>query len=151
MAPVKGNSFHNLKTMSRSAIILVSKYRFFGGSDYKYRNVDFRRHGKMVAKILEYQTCAMDIDLSLPIHTKSTPKIQTVPYSYSYDDQLGKRAFPVTAPGVWNELPITLKTSVTIAIFRKIQESHNHLAVCSINLSPSVRKSTFSCPTYTAP
>ena len=32
---------------------------------------------------------------------------------------LGKRAFPVVAPRVWNELPITLKTSETIAIFRK--------------------------------
>ena len=27
----------------------------------------------------------------------------------------------------------------------------NRLAVCSIHLSPSVRKSTFSCPIYTAP
>ena len=32
---------------------------------------------------------------------------------------LGKRAFSVAAPRVWNELPITLKTSETIAIFRK--------------------------------
>ena len=32
---------------------------------------------------------------------------------------LGKHAFSVAAPGVWNELPITLKTSETIAIFRK--------------------------------
>ena len=33
--------------------------------------------------------------------------------------KLGKRAFSVAAPRVWNELPITLKTSETIAIFRK--------------------------------
>ena len=32
---------------------------------------------------------------------------------------LGKHAFSVAAPRVWNELPITLKTSETIAIFRK--------------------------------
>ena len=32
---------------------------------------------------------------------------------------LGKRAFSVGAPRVWNELPITLKTSETVAIFRK--------------------------------
>ena len=32
---------------------------------------------------------------------------------------LGKRAFSVAAPRVWSELPITLKTSETIAIFRK--------------------------------
>ena len=32
---------------------------------------------------------------------------------------LGKSAFFVTAPMVWNELPITLKTSETVAIFRK--------------------------------
>ena len=32
---------------------------------------------------------------------------------------LGKFAFSVAAPRVWNELPITLKTSVTLAIFRK--------------------------------
>ena len=32
---------------------------------------------------------------------------------------LGKRAFCVAAPRVWNELPITLKTSETIAILRK--------------------------------
>ena len=32
---------------------------------------------------------------------------------------LGKRAFSVAAPRVWNELPITLKTSETIAIFQK--------------------------------
>ena len=32
---------------------------------------------------------------------------------------LCKRAFSVAAPRVWNELPITLKTSETIAIFRK--------------------------------
>ena len=32
---------------------------------------------------------------------------------------LGKRAFSVAAPRIWNELPITLKTSETIAIFRK--------------------------------
>ena len=32
---------------------------------------------------------------------------------------LGKRAFSVAAPRVWNELPITLKTSKTIVIFRK--------------------------------
>ena len=32
---------------------------------------------------------------------------------------LGKRAFSVAAPRVWNEFPITLKTSETIAIFRK--------------------------------
>ena len=32
---------------------------------------------------------------------------------------LGTRAFSVCAPMVWNELPITLKTSETIAIFRK--------------------------------
>ena len=32
---------------------------------------------------------------------------------------LGKRAFSVAAPRVWNELPIALKTSETIAIFRK--------------------------------
>ena len=32
---------------------------------------------------------------------------------------LGKYAFSVAAPRVWNELPITLKTSETIAIFRK--------------------------------
>ena len=31
---------------------------------------------------------------------------------------LGKCAFSVAAPRVWNELPITLKTSETIAIFR---------------------------------
>ena len=32
---------------------------------------------------------------------------------------LGKRVFSVAAPRVWNELPITLKTSEAIAIFRK--------------------------------
>ena len=32
---------------------------------------------------------------------------------------LGKRAFSVAAPRVWNEFPIYLKTSETIAIFRK--------------------------------
>ena len=32
---------------------------------------------------------------------------------------LGKHAFSVTVPRVWNELPITLKTSETIAIFHK--------------------------------
>ena len=32
---------------------------------------------------------------------------------------LGNRAFSVAAPRVWNELPITPKTSETIAIFRK--------------------------------
>ena len=32
---------------------------------------------------------------------------------------LGKRDFSVAAPTVWNELPITLKTFETIAIFRK--------------------------------
>ena len=32
---------------------------------------------------------------------------------------LCKRAFSVAAPRVWNELPVTLKTSETIAIFRK--------------------------------
>ena len=32
---------------------------------------------------------------------------------------LGKSGFSVTASRVWNELPITLKTSETIAIFRK--------------------------------
>ena len=32
---------------------------------------------------------------------------------------LDKRAFSVAAPRVWNELPITFKTSETIAIFRK--------------------------------
>ena len=32
---------------------------------------------------------------------------------------LGKRAFSVAAPRVWNELHITLKTFQTIAIFRK--------------------------------
>ena len=32
---------------------------------------------------------------------------------------LGKHVFSVVAPRVWNELPITLKTSETIAIFRK--------------------------------
>ena len=31
---------------------------------------------------------------------------------------LSKRAFSVAAPRVWNELPITLKSSETIAIFR---------------------------------
>ena len=33
--------------------------------------------------------------------------------------KLNKHAFSVTAPRVWNELPITLKTSETIATFRK--------------------------------
>ena len=33
---------------------------------------------------------------------------------------LGKRAFSVAAPSIWNEIPTTLKTSeTTIAIFRK--------------------------------
>ena len=32
---------------------------------------------------------------------------------------LGKRAFSVAAPRVWNELPITLKTSETIASLKK--------------------------------
>ena len=32
---------------------------------------------------------------------------------------LGKPAFSVAAPRIWNELPITLKTSETIAIFQK--------------------------------
>ena len=32
---------------------------------------------------------------------------------------LGKRAFPIAATRVWNELPITMKTFETIAIFRK--------------------------------
>ena len=32
---------------------------------------------------------------------------------------LGKHAFSVAAPRVWNELPIILKTSETIAIFQK--------------------------------
>ena len=37
---------------------------------------------------------------------------------------LGKRAFSVAAPRVWNELPITLKTSETMAIFRKKNSRH---------------------------
>ena len=37
---------------------------------------------------------------------------------------LGKRAFFVAAPRVWNELPITLKTSETIAIFREKNSIH---------------------------
>ena len=32
---------------------------------------------------------------------------------------LDKRAFSVTAPSVWNELPINLKSSDTIATFHK--------------------------------
>ena len=32
---------------------------------------------------------------------------------------LGKRAFSVAASNVWSELPITLKTSETLAVFRK--------------------------------
>ena len=41
---------------------------------------------------------------------------------------LGKRAFSVAAPRVWNELPITLKTSETIAIFRnKTQDIYSKL------------------------
>ena len=37
---------------------------------------------------------------------------------------LGKPAFSVAAPRVWNELPITLKTSETIAIFQKNNSKH---------------------------
>ena len=37
---------------------------------------------------------------------------------------LVKRSFSVAAPRVWNELPITLKTCETIAIFRKKISRH---------------------------
>ena len=38
--------------------------------------------------------------------------------------KFGKSAFAVTAPSVWNEFPITLKSSETIATFRKILKTH---------------------------
>ena len=37
---------------------------------------------------------------------------------------LGKRAFSVAAPRVWNELPITLTTYETIAIFQEKKTRH---------------------------
>ena len=40
---------------------------------------------------------------------------------------LGKHAFSVTAPRVWNKLPITLKTSETIAIFLKKLDIYSKL------------------------
>ena len=40
---------------------------------------------------------------------------------------LGKRTFSVAAPRVWNEFPITLKTSATIAIFRKKHDIYSKL------------------------
>ena len=50
-----------------------------------------------------------------------SPTILLSMYSLPLSElNLGKRAFSVAVPRVWNELPITLKTSETIAIFRKL-------------------------------
>ena len=43
---------------------------------------------------------------------------------------LGKHAFSVAAPRVWNELPISLKTSETIAIFRKKLKTRQSIPNC---------------------
>ena len=52
---------------------------------------------------------------------------------------LGKRAFSVAAPRVWNELPITLKTSETIATFRKkTQDIFIPNCISTINLGWSL-------------
>ena len=51
---------------------------------------------------------------------------------------LGKRAFSVAAPKVWNELPITLKTSETIAIFRKKKKTSIPNCISTINVRLSL-------------
>ena len=52
---------------------------------------------------------------------------------------LGKRAFSVAARRVWNELPITLKTSETIAIFlKKPQDVFIPNCISTINLRLSL-------------
>ena len=51
---------------------------------------------------------------------------------------LGKRAFSVAAPRVWNELPITLKTSETIAIFRKKLKTSIPTCIPTINVRLSL-------------
>ena len=51
---------------------------------------------------------------------------------------LGKRAFSVAAPRVWNELPIALKTSETIAIFRKKLKTSIPNCIPTINVRLSL-------------
>ena len=51
---------------------------------------------------------------------------------------LGKRAFSITASRVCNELHITLKTSETIAIFRKTQDIFIPNCISTINLRLSL-------------
>ena len=53
---------------------------------------------------------------------------------------LGKRAFSVASPRVWNELPINLKTSETIAIFRKKLKTY----LLQIAFPPNI----FGCPLF---
>ena len=60
---------------------------------------------------------------------------------------LCKRAFSVAVPRVWNELPITLKTSETIAIFRKKLDIFIPNCISTINLRLAlVLIMTFACP-----
>ena len=51
---------------------------------------------------------------------------------------LGKRAFSVAAPRVWNELPITLKTSETIASVRKKIKTSISNCISTINVRLSL-------------
>ena len=51
---------------------------------------------------------------------------------------LGKHAFSVAVPRVWNELPITLKTSETISIFRKKFDVFIPNCISTINLQLSL-------------
>ena len=60
---------------------------------------------------------------------------------------LGKLAFSVASPRVWNELPITLKISENIAIFRKKIKTSIPNCISTINVRLSlVLMLTFACP-----
>ena len=102
-----------------------------------------------LAKLQRVQNCLARVVLRAPQFSPSLPLLKHLhwlPVS-SISQQLivpktklnlGKRAFSVAAPRVWNELLITLKTSQTIAIFRKKTQDvfiPNCISIINVRLS----------------